>query len=282
MKKYNYLIFLLFLNSCYFFQGSKAYFHEQGYLVVDCFVNDLKKKFVFDTGAGATVISEKMARELGLKPHRQILVNNRIVDVVYIPGFRINKNELFQVEAGVIDFRNDVFEDQSIEGVIGLNIINLFIWDFDLIKNELFLSKVMPEVKDNLTSIDYRKTGLSGMPFIRADGFFFSSDTILFDTGFIGLLRLNHLKDTTNLEFVEYTEKQLLLFGYEDMRVAHYIAKDFELFGKNFESEKVSQFIFPKFKFNLIGNFIFRSSDRFIFDPINSQIFFSNGNKEYE
>jgi hypothetical protein len=66
------------------------------------------------------------------------------------------------------------------------------------------------------------------------------------------------------------------------MRVAHYIAKDFELFGKNFESEKVSQFIFPKFKFNLIGNFIFRSSDRFIFDPINSQIFFSNGNKEYE
>lgn len=274
MKKYCFLFFL-FVNSCYPFKGSNAYFHPQGYLVVECFINGLKKKFIFDTGAEATAISRKLAGELGLRAHRKILVNNRNVDVVYIPTFSVNGIDLFQVEAIVIDFRCDVIEDESIEGIIGLNVIHLFIWNFDLIKNKLSLSKELPEIKENLISIDYVKIGPNGLPFIKAESVFFKSDSILFDTGFIGLLRLNHLKDTTMLEFVEFTDKQLFIFGYEDMKVAHYIGKDFEIFGKHFDKEKVSNFVNPKFKFNLLGNLIFNSSDRFIFDPIDSKIYFS-------
>lgn len=276
MKKIYLLIFAVFFDSCTSIQQSHFYFDVQNFLVVESFINGSKKKFIFDTCAEATVISRELVNDLNLVPHRQISINKtKIVDVVYIPSLKINGFELFQVEAAVIDMNNETFGELGYGGILGLNLINLFVWDFDLKNNLLQVYKNKPNFQKDLHILEYKKIEQTGLPFVEINLDFFNSDSVFFDTGFTGFLSVNNIGDTTKLDFKKYTENQKFVFGIENQRVAHYTAMEFELFGKYFEEETIIHNIHPKRDKELIGNLFVQSFDRFVFDPKKSQILFS-------
>ncbi|MCH7414469.1 retropepsin-like domain-containing protein [Belliella sp. R4-6] len=280
MKKFYFLIIVAFFASCKPIKKSDFYFDDQGFLVVEISISGSKGKFIFDTCAEATVISKKLVNDLNLVPHRQISINKtKIVDVVYIPSVKINGFELFQVEAAVIDMNNETFGELGYGGILGLNLIYLFVWDFDLKNNLLQVYKNQPNFQKNLNVLEYKKIEQTGLPFIEINLDFFNSDSVFFDTGFTGFLSVNNLVDTANLDFKKITENQKFVFGVENQKVAHYSAMEFELFGKYFEEETIIHNIHPKRDKELIGNLFVQSFDRFIFDPKNSQILLSQGEK---
>ena len=266
------ILLVLIFTSCTYSPQSKIHIDEENFILIEAIINKEKMNFIFDTCAEATVIAKGLAEALGLSAHRSITINNIPVDIVYIPTLEINGIKLFQVEAAVIDMSNETFSNGGYGGILGLNVINLFVWDFDLIKRKLQIYQGKPKLKTNAAVIDYQKIEQTGLPFVQIHLDFFQSDAVFFDTGFTGFLSANHLKDTALLEFNKFTESQKFLFGAEDQMVAHYTARDFELFGKYFEEQTLIHNVHPKRDKDFIGSLFVQSFNRFVFNPIDSQI----------
>lgn len=272
MRGFLFVLFVLILMSCNPIIETDIKFDDQEFLVVTVSINGEKKNFIFDTCAEATAIAKDLADAMNLSPHRSISINKTPVDVVYIPTLEINGIKLVQVEAAVIDMSNETFSNGSYDGILGLNVINLFVWDFDLKNKNLRVHQENPKVKMDYYTLNYQKIEQTGLPFVKIGLDYFQSDSVFFDTGFTGFLSVNYLQDTSLLEFKKYTESQKFLFGAEDQKVAHYTARDFKLFENYFEEEVLIHNVYPKRDKDLIGSLFVQSFDRFIFNPIDSKI----------
>lgn len=276
MKNYCISLITFLFISCQANQESNFCFDNTDFLIVEGYIKRDKQNFIFDTCAEATAISEELVKELNLIPHRQILINKKtIVDVVYIPSLEINGIRLFQVEAAVLDMNNETFIGTGYAGILGLNVINLFVWDFDLKNQQLELHGDKPKIQQDCLVFDYSKIQSTGLPFLKMETDFFTSDSVYFDTGFTGFLSLNHIDDTTKLDFQKFTFNKKNVLGDQKHKAALYSAKDFHLLGKHFNKETILYNIDPKEDKELIGSLFIQTFDRFIFDPINSQIFLS-------
>lgn len=91
-------------------------------------------RFIFDTGAGLTILSQERATQLGLKPIKKITVRDSHgqkskLNVVMIPEISIGCARIQNVVAAVVDYGpNSIIPCVAQDGILGNNIIRLLNW----------------------------------------------------------------------------------------------------------------------------------------------------------
>jgi clan AA aspartic protease (TIGR02281 family) len=105
-------------------------------IVVTAAVNGVQQKFVLDTGASHTVISSKLAQELGLEEVERSRARGAggeiDVTIVRVDSFAINELVVRDLSCTVVD-REDVSSllGEDIAGVLGYNVLSEFMITID-------------------------------------------------------------------------------------------------------------------------------------------------------
>ncbi|MBT0812277.1 clan AA aspartic protease [Litoribacter ruber] len=268
------LLFVFFLVSCSGNEASSFEIDEDGLIIVPVSVLEGRgANFVFDTGAEATVISKELADELALDTLKAIKVNGRSSTTVNIPKLQVGKWTVNNVEAVVIDMENATFVDSNLDGILGLNLINLLAWDFDLKRKQFHLydGPIEPEV--NSIQIPFKKRKSSGYPYLTISTDLFESDSLFFDTGFSGFLFVNQEPVSKKLKLEKETNRQKSVFGEENQLIYHYMADELFLFGQPFEHVPIRYAPEPLLPMEFLGVGFIHHFHSFVFDPFSSNIY---------
>jgi len=102
-------------------------------------LNSSKEKhdFIFDTGAGTTVVSKKLADLLGLKKISDITVKDALgnasqQDIVNIDSLDINGHKFYNINAVVVEFgKYSPVNCLGTDGIIGANVLSKCNWTVD-------------------------------------------------------------------------------------------------------------------------------------------------------
>ena len=157
--------------------------------------NNRTYRFIWDTGADATVISQKLANELGLKAATQMIVvgarkKEQKQDIVNLKQVEIGSVKFKNIAAFVIDFP----EESAIScvadgGIIGANLISKCNWIIDYEKRQLTLTSTPLNLHKNRQAIPF-KTNFAGRIFFDAELAGHPFKNILLDSGSGGSLDL--------------------------------------------------------------------------------------------
>jgi|GEM_PF-5761138 len=124
--------------------------------------------FVFDTGAGATAISKKIADSLKLKKIGEITVrdalgNKKVNDVVRIPELDMNGLKFYDLGAVVEEFgKYSPVNCIGKDGIIGVNIISCCNWTIDYQNKKLTATDSSLNFPPTAISLPFK----SDVPFI--------------------------------------------------------------------------------------------------------------------
>ncbi len=141
------------------------------HIVLNVGINGSAKKyeFIFDTGAGGTVISQKLADMLGLKVVSSIKVTDgqgtaNEKKIVLIPELDINELKFYNVGAIVTDYgQNSAISCLASDGIIGVNVISKCNWTMDYKEQKLTAT----DAPLNFPADAFRIPFTSGIPHIN-------------------------------------------------------------------------------------------------------------------
>jgi predicted aspartyl protease len=126
-------------------------------------INGVQYRFIYDTGAQTTVISEELSKKINLKSKGEIKVHdsqNNSSKIRYgsIPQITIGENIYSDVGVAVSDFsKNKSFECFGVDGILGMNVIKLNNWKIDYSNNTLNSYSLNEKVEpSNLDSIIFQ------------------------------------------------------------------------------------------------------------------------------
>jgi hypothetical protein len=123
---------------------------KSGHLYLKGQMNGITGLFLFDTGAEISLINEKYitGKELKIKPFTindakgiKQTKNVYLVKSFELDAIKINELDVFPADSLMWKSPKGIFYNQdSIVGVVGNNIISKFIWDFDMVKKRVTVS----------------------------------------------------------------------------------------------------------------------------------------------
>lgn len=130
------------------------YIENRSAIILPVYINGKEYRFVFDTGAQATLISKEIMDEIGLKEKSHINISDvrnakQKLHVSILDSIRLS-DELSYSNVGVLiyDFnKTPAFSCLNIDGVIGTNIIRSNNWKIDFDNHKLDVSSLEKEVK---------------------------------------------------------------------------------------------------------------------------------------
>ena len=148
MKIFYFMTLLLFLNSCnvkHYTLLKKAKLEQKiekqnipyeeiyDFVIIPVKIDGDTYRFLFDTGAQTTLITENLVNKLTSQKLGKINVTDSQYKTKKLKAFKINKLSIGEVtysEIGVIanDFSGSVFECMGIDGELGMNVISLSNW----------------------------------------------------------------------------------------------------------------------------------------------------------
>ncbi|OJJ20483.1 hypothetical protein BKI52_18675 [marine bacterium AO1-C] len=158
--------------------------------------NNRTYRFLWDTGAAATVINRKVANELGLKAVSSMKVvdsrqKSRRQGIVNLGKVEIAGVKFKNIAAFVIDFPEEsVISCYADGGIIGANIISRCNWTIDYETQQLTLTNSPFNLHKNTKAIPF-KTNFSGKMYFQAQLMGNTINNVLFDSGSSGGLDLN-------------------------------------------------------------------------------------------
>jgi hypothetical protein len=124
---------------------------RNGYIYFEASVNDTSGLFLFDTGAGISIVNERFVTDKKMKGHPFTITDSKGIqqtkDLYKVNNFMLGGIEIKRLQVYPKDSiswtepRGLFYKKDSIIGVIGNNIISKFIWDFDLINKQVTISK---------------------------------------------------------------------------------------------------------------------------------------------
>jgi len=157
--------------------------------------NNRTYRFIWDTGADATVISQKLADELGLKAVTQMTVvgarkKEQKQNIVNLKQVEIGSIKFKNIAAFVIDFPEESAISCLVDGgIIGANLISQCNWIIDYEKQQLTLTSNSLNLHKNKQAIPF-KTNFAGRVFFDAELAGQPLKNILLDSGSSGTLDL--------------------------------------------------------------------------------------------
>lgn len=126
-------------------------------------INGVQYRFIYDTGAQTTVISEELSKKINLKSKGEIKVHdsqNNSSKIRYgsIPQITIGENIYSEVGVAVSDFsKNKSFECFGVDGILGMNVIKLSNWKIDYSNNTLSSFSLNEKIEPaNLDSLKFQ------------------------------------------------------------------------------------------------------------------------------
>jgi len=124
---------------------------EGGHIYIKAVVNNIAGLFLFDTGAELSAVNEKYVTGKNMKLPPVILTDAKGIKQIknlYIVKFfelgpiRIKRLHVYPTDSlAWTDPKGFHYKQDSILGIIGCNIISKFVWDFDLIKKRVTVSR---------------------------------------------------------------------------------------------------------------------------------------------
>ncbi|MCF8360769.1 MAG: hypothetical protein K9H26_18585 [Prolixibacteraceae bacterium] len=123
---------------------------EHGHILLNAKINDITGLFFFDTGAGQTSVNEKYLTDEKMKLHPFSMCDVRgntqtknlfKVRLFELGSFGIERLQAYPTDSAAwTDPKGIHYNQDSILGIIGNNIISKFIWDFDLVNHRVTIS----------------------------------------------------------------------------------------------------------------------------------------------
>jgi len=124
---------------------------RKGHIYLKASVNDTTGLFLFDTGAGISIVNEKFVLNKKMKVRPLTITDSNGIqqtkDLYKVNNFVLGGIEIKQLQVYPKDSitwtnpKGIFYKQDSIIGVIGNNVISKFIWDFDLTNKHVTISK---------------------------------------------------------------------------------------------------------------------------------------------
>lgn len=118
------------------FSNKTTFETAKNLIIVKVFIKEKPYNFVFDTGAPLCVVSEKLAKDLGLKPQSKMSIGDsqggeQKVNVYTIESLNIG-NTVFTNEMCIAsDFTKMSTMGENIDGILGLTLMKKAVWFVD-------------------------------------------------------------------------------------------------------------------------------------------------------
>ena len=157
--------------------------------------NQRTYRFIWDTGAASTVLTRKVAQDLGLRKVTSAKIadsrkQTKRLDLVNLKTFELGGVKFNNVAGMVIDYpETSALPCYADGGVIGTNIISQCNWKIDYVHNELTFTSKSYNLDKAAKSIPF-KTGFSGKIYFDAQVQGKAVKNLLLDTGSSGGLDL--------------------------------------------------------------------------------------------
>jgi len=133
---------------------------KSGHIIIDVYINDLKKSypFILDNGA-STIIFDNLLEEIDFSIVAYSPTRDASKSISFKPIYRLNKIKL---ESGIIveniaakNFNSDFFNcNKNVYGVIGRDIMKYFVWQFDFTNNSYTVKSDTNIVLNNKNAIN--------------------------------------------------------------------------------------------------------------------------------
>ena len=131
---------------------------NQGHIYLNASVNDTSGLFLFDTGCAITHVNERFVTDKKMKFRPYSIYDSKGIQQTK-NLYKANRFELGDIEIKQLhvypndsltwtDPKGTFYQQDSVIGIIGNNIISKFIWDFDLINKRVTISKTKKYCKD--------------------------------------------------------------------------------------------------------------------------------------
>jgi predicted aspartyl protease len=140
-------------------------------MVVKIFIKEKPYNFVFDTGAGMTVISEKLAKELGLKPKSKMSIGDsqgkeNKVNLYAIESLSIANTTFTNEICLASDFTKMSTMGENIDGILGATVMRKAVWYVDNAQQVISVSNdinTLPKL-DNALKLPFKSKGFDFTP----------------------------------------------------------------------------------------------------------------------
>lgn len=168
------------------------YSTDNGWILIETQLKNEKKYLIFDTGATTTFLNEKYITSEIVEQEEIKDAKGKIHKSV---SFKLNNfslgDKLF-LDGGVYNsISQGQFKNDSIVGILGNNIINSYVWDFDMVNKNVTISKNNFNKKfDEVIEIPLEKNGMDWSIKVLIGN---ENKNLIFDTGCDDILAL---KDT--------------------------------------------------------------------------------------
>lgn len=131
---------------------------NHGHIYLNASVNDTSGLFLFDTGFGISVVNEKFMKDEKKKLHTYSITDVKGIqqtkNLYKVNSFKLGAIEIKRLQVYPkdsltwIDPKGIFYQQDSVIGIIGNDIISKYIWDFDMINKRVIVSKSKKYCKD--------------------------------------------------------------------------------------------------------------------------------------
>ncbi len=131
---------------------------KEGHLYIKASINNIKGLFLFDTGADICLVNEKLilgdnksTRFFSITDAKKIKQSKRIIKIknFQLGSINIDDLQVYPVDSiSWINLNGAFYNQDSVIGVIGNNIIANYVWDFDMLNKTVTVSKSKKYCKD--------------------------------------------------------------------------------------------------------------------------------------
>jgi hypothetical protein len=228
-----------------------------GKIIIQVSFNSSEQKFwfLFDTGS-RSFISEELTKRLGLVPMQTNIlstdINNAVVNtsLFQIPNLSVGGFDIFNLDVLVIQKDLSKICKVKIDGILGSNIIDLAVFQFQSDSGNLIITNSISKLdKKSLNSIFKIKQKWQGD--LVSKDFYFGRKrrSVIFDSGYDGLLLMT--TDSTKLFKNSIFIQDIIKERYYSLRAQHsekihkisyYEFKDVQFSGMNMRSVVVPVF----------------------------------------
>lgn len=170
--------------------------YEKGLLFITVSMEGKDYNFVYDTGANATVIDERIIPFFKHKKKYERFVNDsskrkRKLEYIEVPSIKIGEIDFQKTGAiiGDLSVINDVLGCSQVDGILGSNLMRKAVWQIDYEQELIRFSDKTHTLKPVSTAYQFpMKAGEIGSAKLRVkiDGV---ASNFKFDTGFAGFIK---------------------------------------------------------------------------------------------
>ncbi len=170
--------------------SSLVYEHGRIFLCIKISEDTTLYRFLLDSGA-PTCIDKRIKQKFGLASIKKIATGSSIenqkdsTELVVVPKIHLSNIIFINTLASAVDLTYLNAQGLNISGIIGANVLQLCIWQFDLNNRKLFITDKISRLANHTKNqfLSFRRYGLQGSPLIKVTHNDRIDEEAIFDTG---------------------------------------------------------------------------------------------------